>query len=71
VVACCTHAVLSGPAIERLTNSVLDELIVTNTIPQRAEAKACGKIRALSVAPMFAEAIKRIHHSDSISSLFV
>lgn len=71
VVACCTHAVLSGPAIERLQNSVLDELIVTNTIPQRPEAKACTKIRALSVAPMFAEAIKRIHHSDSISSLFV
>ncbi len=71
VVACCTHAVLSGPAIERLDASVLDELIVTNTIPLRPEAKACEKIRSLSVAPMFAEAIKRIHHSDSISSLFV
>ena len=71
VVACVTHPVLSGPAIDRITASALDELIVTNSIPLSAAAKACGKIRVLSVANLLAEAIKRIHHSDSVSSLFV
>jgi ribose-phosphate pyrophosphokinase len=71
VVACATHAVLSGPAIERLKASVLDELVVTNTIPLSATAKESGKIKVLSVAPLLGEAIKRIHHSDSVSSLFV
>lgn len=71
VVACCTHAVLSGPAIQRITDSVLDELVVTNTIPLSAAAKECTKIKSLSVASLLAEAIKRIHHSDSVSSLFV
>ncbi len=71
VVACCTHAVLSGPAIQRITDSVLDELVVTNTIPLSDAGKVCGKIKPLSVASLLAEAIKRIHHSDSVSSLFV
>ena len=71
VVACCTHPVLSGPAIQRLTESSIDELVVTNTIPLTQAAKDTGKIRQLSVASLLAEAIKRIHHSDSVSSLFV
>jgi ribose-phosphate pyrophosphokinase len=71
VLACCTHPVLSGAAIERLENSVLSELIVTDTIPQRPEARACSKIKVLSVAHLIAEAIKRTHYEESISSLFV
>ena len=62
---------LSGPAIERIEESPLTELIVTDTIPLRAEAKACKKIKQLSVARLLGEAIKRIHHGDSISSLFI
>jgi len=72
VVACITHPVLSGPALERIgKETALDELVVTNTIPLSAPAKALGKIRQLTVASLLAEAIKRIHHSDSVSSLFV
>jgi ribose-phosphate pyrophosphokinase len=71
IVACCTHPVLSGPAITRLQESVIDELVVTNTIPLSQAAKDSGKVRQLSVASLLAEAIKRIHHSDSVSSLFV
>ncbi len=71
VVGCATHPVLSGPAVARITDSVLDELIVTNSIPLTQAAKDSGKIKALSVASLLAEAIKRIHHSDSVSSLFV
>jgi ribose-phosphate pyrophosphokinase len=71
VSACATHAVLSGPAIERIQTSPLSEVVVTDTIPLRAEAKACGKIKQLSVARLLGEAIKRIHHGDSISSLFI
>ena len=71
VVACVTHPVLSGPAIERLGASALDELVVTNSIPLTDKAKALGKIKVLSVGNLLAEAIKRIHHSDSVSSLFV
>jgi ribose-phosphate pyrophosphokinase len=71
VVGCVTHPVLSGPAVERIRDSVFDELIVTNTIPLSAAAKEIGKIKVLSVASLLAEAIKRIHHSDSVSSLFV
>ncbi len=70
VYAFATHGVLSGPAIERITNSPLTELVVTDTIPLRPEAKACGKIRSLATARLLGEAIKRIHHGDSISSLF-
>ena len=71
VVACATHGVLSGPAIDRLNDSTLDELVITNSIPLSDKGKALGKIKVLSVATLLAEAIKRIHHSDSVSSLFV
>jgi len=71
VFACCTHAVLSGPAIDRLNESVIEELIVTDTIPLRENAAACKKIHALSVAGLLGEAITRIHNADSVSSLFV
>ena len=71
VSACCTHGVLSGPAIERIEKSPIVELLVTDTIPLRPEAKASGKIKQLSVARILGEAIKRIHHGDSISSLFI
>jgi ribose-phosphate pyrophosphokinase len=71
VSACCTHGVLSGPALERIEKSPLTELIITDTIPLRAEAKVSTKIKHLSVARILGEAIKRIHHGDSISSLFI
>lgn len=71
VMAYCTHAVLSGPAIERISNSALDELVVTDTIPLREDASRCGKIRQLSVAELLAETIRRISNEDSVSSLFV
>ncbi len=71
VVACCTHPVLSGKAIEKIMQSDLEELVVTDTIPLREEAKACKKIVVLSVAQLLGEAIKRIHSNDSVSSLFV
>jgi ribose-phosphate pyrophosphokinase len=72
VVACATHAVLSGPAIERISkSSALSEVVVTNTIPLSPEAVACGKIKQISIAGLLGEAIRRIHHSDSLSSLFV
>ena len=70
IYACATHAVLSGPAIERLEKSEIEELVVTNTIPL-GEKALCKKIRVLSVAPLLGEAIKRIHFQDSVSSLFV
>ncbi len=69
--ACCSHPVLSGPAVQRLTESEIKSLVVTNTIPLSAEALACGKIKALSVSALLAEAIHRIHNEDSVSSLFV
>lgn len=69
--ACCSHAVLSGPAIERINSSTLKSLVVTNSIPLRSEARKCGKIKALSVSELLAEAIERIHNEDSVSSLFV
>jgi ribose-phosphate pyrophosphokinase len=71
VSACATHGVLSGPAVSRIEASPLSEVVVTDTIPLRPDAKACGKIRQLSVAKLLGEAIKRIHHGDSISSLFI
>jgi ribose-phosphate pyrophosphokinase len=70
VMAYCTHAVLSGSAIERIQNSALDELVVTDTIPLREEARRCGRIRQLSVAELLAETIRRISKEDSVSSLF-
>jgi len=70
VYACCTHAVLSGPAIERLEKSPIKELVVTNTIPKRDSATS-EKVKRLSVGPLLGEAIKRIHFGESVSSLFV
>ncbi len=71
VLAAATHAVLSGPALERIVDSPLEEVIVTDTIPLREEVLATERFRVLSVASLLGEAIKRIHHSDSVSSLFV
>ncbi len=67
--ACCTHAVLSGEAVDKLENSALQEIIVTNTIPRKREKYK--KITVLSIAPLLAEAIKRIHTESSVSSLFI
>jgi len=71
VVAYCTHAVLSGTAVERINASDLDELVVTDTIPLREDAQASPKIRQLSVAALLAETILRIFNEDSVSSLFI
>ena len=71
VIAYCTHPVLSGNAVERISQSKLDELVVTNTIPLRADAIACPKIRQLSTAELLAETIRRISREDSVSSLFM
>ena len=71
IYACCTHPVLSGPAIKRIEESAIDSLVVTNTIPLSAQAKKCTKIKVLSVGELLGETIKRIHNSDSVSTLFV
>ncbi len=71
VVACATHGVLSGPAVQRIEESPLEEVVVTNSFPLSEEARACKKIRVLSIARLLGEAIRRIHNSDSVSSLFV
>ncbi len=71
VLAYCTHAVLSGGAVQKIEASVLDELVVTNTIALRDDARACPKIRQLSVAELLAETIRRINTEDSVSSLFI
>jgi ribose-phosphate pyrophosphokinase len=71
IIGCCTHPVLSGPAIKRIEESPLEELIVTNTIPLSPQAQGCGKIKTLSVAHLIGEAIRRTHEEESISSLFV
>jgi len=71
VSAYAVHPVLSGPAIERLEDSPIDRVVVTDTIPLREEARACSKIQVLSVAHLFGEAIRRIHSADSLSSLFI
>jgi ribose-phosphate pyrophosphokinase len=70
VYAYCTHPVFSGPAIERIAGSQLDEVVITNTIPLSDTAKACKKIRQLSVAFLFAETIRRISDGESVTSLF-
>lgn len=67
----CTHAVLSGPALERLQASCLEEVVVTDTIPLRGRDAQCPKLRALTVAPLLGEAILRIHREESVTSLFV
>src|SRR5919106_338906 len=71
VLACAVHGVLSGPAIERVENSPIDQLIVTNTIPLRGDAQNCKKIVVLSVARLLGQAIRSIHEETSVSSLFV
>jgi ribose-phosphate pyrophosphokinase len=71
VVAYITHAVLSGPAVERLTTSELDELVVTDTIPLRDAAQKCPRIRQLSVAGLLAETMRRIRDEESVSSLYI
>jgi ribose-phosphate pyrophosphokinase len=71
VIACCTHPILSGGAVERISASELDNIVVTNTIPLSEEAAACAKIRQLSVAELLAEAIRRIATADSVSELFI
>ncbi len=70
VYAYCTHPVFSGPAVERIANSQIDEVVITNTIPLSDAGKACTKIRQLSVAFLFAETIRRISDGESVTSLF-
>jgi ribose-phosphate pyrophosphokinase len=71
VFACAVHGVLSGPAVERIEKSPIDQLIVTNTIPLSPAGEACNKIKVLSVARLLGQAIKSIHEETSVSSLFV
>jgi len=71
VKACASHAVFSGAAIERIDASPLTRVVVTNTIPLSEAGKASSKIKVLSVGRLLGEAVKRIHHGDSISSLFI
>jgi ribose-phosphate pyrophosphokinase len=71
VIAYCTHPVLSGPAIDNLNASVLDELVVTDTIPLRDTARECSRIRVLSIAEMLAETMRRVSMEESVSSLFM
>ena len=71
VLAYCTHPILSGRAIERIENSALDELVVTDTIPLRDDARRCSRIRQLSIAELLAETVRRISNEDSVSSLFM
>ncbi|MEK6653603.1 MAG: ribose-phosphate pyrophosphokinase [Thermodesulfobacteriota bacterium] len=71
VSVCCTHPVLSGPAIERIEQSGLKEVIVTDTIPLHDKARACSRIKVLSVSGLLSEAVRRIYYNDSVSSLFI
>ena len=71
VVACATHGVLSGPAVQRIEESPLEEVVVTNSVLASEEARASKKIKFLSIGRLLGEAIRRIHNSDSVSSLFV
>jgi len=71
VTACATHAVLSGPAVERIEKSQLLEVVVTNSIPLRDDAMRCSRIKTLSVAPLLARAIQSIHEDGSVSTLFI
>lgn len=70
IYALVTHGVLSGDAIERINASALDTVIVTNSVDQEEHAERCSKLEVLDVAPMFAEAIRRVHHGESLSVLF-
>jgi len=71
IYACCTHPVLSGPSIERLEKSEIDQIVITNTIPLNEVSKSCSNIVTLSVADLIGEAVKRIYNSHSVSTLFV
>jgi len=71
VVAYCTHAVLSGNAVRNIEGSVLDELVVTNTIRLREDARACSRIRQLSIGELLAETMRRVSMEESVSSLFI
>ena len=71
VVAYCVHPVLSGPAVDNIVNSKMDELVVTDTIPLSEIAQSCDKIRQLSIAQMLAETIRRMAHGESVSSMYV
>ncbi len=71
VTACATHAILSGPAVDRLTNSPIKELVVTNSVPLSDHARKCSKIRSMSVAPLLGRAVQSIHEGGSISTLFM
>jgi ribose-phosphate pyrophosphokinase len=71
IYATATHAVLSGPALERIRQSCLKEVLVTNTIPVEEKLRECPQLRQLSVANLLAEAIRRIHEEESVSSLFI
>jgi ribose-phosphate pyrophosphokinase len=71
VSACATHPVLSGPAVKRIQEAPIREVVVTNSIPLKEEARRCEAIRSLSVAPLLARAIQSIHEGGSISTLFV
>jgi ribose-phosphate pyrophosphokinase len=70
ILACGVHPVLSGPAVDRIKDSVLEEVVVTNTIPVSDE-KRSARVTVLSVAPLLGEAIRRIHDEESVSTLFV
>jgi ribose-phosphate pyrophosphokinase len=69
--ACATHPVLSGPAVDRIQNSAIEEVVITNSIPLHDDADNCPKIKQLSVAPLLAKAIQSIHEDGSVSTLFV
>ncbi|MFN9066619.1 MAG: phosphoribosylpyrophosphate synthetase, partial [Bdellovibrionales bacterium] len=70
VFAVASHPVLSGPAVTRLVESPIEKVLVTDSVPLSAQAQASGKIEVITVAPVLAEAVKRIHGNDSVSSLF-
>jgi ribose-phosphate pyrophosphokinase len=71
VSVCCTHPVLSGPAIDRIENAEIKEVVVTDTIPLSERAAQCKKIKVLSVSGLLSEAVRRIYYNDSVSSLFI
>lgn len=71
VYACCSHPVLSGPAMERLENSIIKEVIVTDSVPLHDRAKECTKMKVLTVSGILSEAVRRIYYNDSVSSLFI
>ena len=71
VYACCTHPVLSGPAVDRIRESVIQNLVVTDTIPLNGHTKALEKMTVLSIAELFGEAIIRSYQGDSVTSLFI